>query len=62
MQAVVCYQHEAPGDLQHIDNKKLGRIVHPSRVMGNRENAVSVSRWEISRLSSSRSELLPLHI
>ncbi|EKA29284.1 integrase catalytic subunit, partial [Pseudomonas aeruginosa ATCC 14886] len=24
------YEHEAPGDLLHIDTKKLGRIVRPS--------------------------------
>lgn len=33
------YEHAAPGDLLHIDTKKLGRIERPShRVTGNRRN------------------------
>ena len=39
---VVRYEHEAPGDMLHIDTKKLGRIVRPShRVTGNRRDSVS---------------------
>ena len=35
--AVQRYEHAAPGDLLHLDIKKLGRIVRPShRVTGNR--------------------------
>lgn len=38
---VVRYEHEAPGDMLHIDTKKLGRIVRPShRVTGNRRDSV----------------------
>ncbi len=34
---VIRYEHEAPGDMLHIDTKKLGRIVRPShRVTSNR--------------------------
>jgi hypothetical protein len=34
---VMRYEHDAPGELLHIDTKKLGRNVRPShRVTGNR--------------------------
>jgi transposase InsO family protein len=45
---VVRYEHEAPGDLLHIDTKKLGRIVRPShRVTGNRKDSVEGAGWEM---------------
>ena len=41
------YEHEAPGDLLHIDTKKLGRIERPShRVTGNRRDSVDGAGWE----------------
>jgi transposase InsO family protein len=41
------YEHAAPGDLLHIDTKKLGRIVRPShRVTGNRRDGVDGAGWE----------------
>ncbi len=41
------YEHEAPGELLHIDTKKLGRIVRPShRVTGNRRDTVDGAGWE----------------
>jgi transposase InsO family protein len=44
---VVRYEHEAPGELLHIDTKKLGRIVRPShRVTGNRRDSVDGAGWE----------------
>ena len=44
---IVRYEHEAPGDLLHIDTKKLGRIVRPShRVTGNRRDSVEGAGWE----------------
>ena len=44
---VVRYEHEAPGDLLHIDTKKLGRITRPShRVTGNRRDRVEGSGWD----------------
>ena len=44
---VVRYEHEAPGDMLHIDTKKLGRIVRPShRVTGNRRDSVEGAGWE----------------
>ncbi|MGF6213655.1 IS481 family transposase [Comamonas sp. 4034] len=45
---VVRYEHDAPGDMLHIDTKKLGRIVRPShRVTGNRRDSVDGAGWEI---------------
>jgi transposase InsO family protein len=42
------YEHEAPGDLLHIDTKKLGRILRPShRVTGDRRDSVDGAGWEM---------------
>ncbi len=39
--------HAAPGDLLHLDIKKLGRIVRPlHRVTGNRRDHVKCAGWE----------------
>lgn len=47
VEPLVRYEHEAPGDLLHIDTKKLGRIVRPShRVTGNRRDSVDGAGWE----------------
>jgi len=44
---VVRYEREAPGELLHMDTKKLGRIVRPShRVTGNRRDSVNGAGWE----------------
>jgi transposase InsO family protein len=41
------YEHARPGDLLHLDIKKLGRIARPShRVTGNRRDRVSGIGWE----------------
>ena len=41
------YEHPAPGDLLHIDTKKLGRIERPGhRVTGNRRDSVTGAGWE----------------
>ncbi len=41
------YEHDAPGDMLHIDTKKLGRIIRPShRVTGNRRDSVNGAGWE----------------
>jgi transposase-like protein len=48
VESVQRYEHEAPGDLLHIDTKKLGRIVRPShRVTGNRRDGVDGAGWEM---------------
>jgi transposase InsO family protein len=42
------YEHSAPGELLHIDTKRLGRIVRPShRVTGNRRDSVEGAGWEM---------------
>jgi transposase-like protein len=47
VEPVQRYEHEAPGDLLHIDTKKLGRIVRPShRVTGDRRDSVEGAGWE----------------
>ncbi|HET6593196.1 MAG TPA: IS481 family transposase [Xanthomonadales bacterium] len=44
---VVRYEHPHPGDLLHIDTKKLGRIERMShRVTGNRRDGVDGAGWE----------------
>ena len=41
------YEHAAPGDLLHLDIKKLARIERPShRVTGNRSHTVKGIGWE----------------
>jgi transposase InsO family protein len=41
------YEWERPGELVHMDTKKLGRIERPShRVTGNRRDAVRGAGWE----------------
>lgn len=44
---VVRYEHAAPGDLIHIDTKKLGRIERVGhRITGNRRDSVDGAGWE----------------
>jgi transposase InsO family protein len=44
---VVRYEHAHPGDLIHIDTKKLGRIERMShRVTGDRRDSVDGAGWE----------------
>lgn len=43
----VRYEHEHPGELLHIDTKKLGRIERPGhRVTGDRRDSVEGAGWE----------------
>lgn len=45
---VLRYEHEAPGQMLHIDTKKLGRIERPAhRVTGNRRDSVEGAGWEM---------------
>lgn len=42
------YEHAAPGELLHIDTKKLGRIVRTGhRITGNRRDTVDGAGWEM---------------
>ena len=44
---VVRYEHDHPGDLIHLDTKKLGRIERMShRITGNRRDTVDGAGWE----------------
>jgi transposase InsO family protein len=44
---VLRYEHAHPGDLVHIDTKKLGRIERMShRITGNRRDTVNGAGWE----------------
>ncbi|MFP5472247.1 MAG: IS481 family transposase [Gammaproteobacteria bacterium] len=46
------YERDAPGELLHIDTKKLGRIVRPShRVTGNRRDSVDGAGWEFAHVA-----------
>lgn len=48
----VRYEREAPGELLHIDTKKLGRIVRPShRVTGDRRDSVDGAGWEFAHVA-----------
>jgi hypothetical protein len=52
VQPIVCYEHEAPGELLHMDTKKLGRIVRPShRVTGNRHDTIDGAGWEFAHVA-----------
>ena len=45
--AIVRYEHERPGDLLHIDTKKLGRIERMGhRITGNRRDVFNGAGWE----------------
>jgi len=49
---LVRYEREAPGELLHIDTKKLGRIVRPShRVTGDRRDSVEGAGWEFAHVA-----------
>jgi transposase InsO family protein len=44
---VLRYEHEAAGDLLHIDTKRLGRILRPGhRVTGDRHGPFGSAGWE----------------
>jgi len=49
---VTRYEREAPGELLHLDTKKLGRIERPShRVTGNRRDSVDGAGWEFTHVA-----------
>jgi transposase InsO family protein len=52
LQPIVRYEREAPGELLHMDTKKLGRIVRPShRVTGDRRDSVDGAGWEFAHVA-----------
>lgn len=62
---IVRYEHSAPGDLLHMDTKKLGRIVRTGhRVTGNRRDSVDGAGWEFAHVAiddHSRSGFVQMH-
>ena len=62
---VVRYEHSAPGEMLHIDTKKLGRIVRPShRVTGDRRDKVEGAGWEFAHVAiddHSRAGFVQMH-
>ena len=50
--AIVRYERARPGELLHLDTKKLGRIVRPShRVTGDRRDSVEGAGWEFAHVA-----------
>ena len=46
------YEREAPGELLHMDTKKLARIKRPGhRVTGNRRDTVVGASWEVTQVA-----------
>ncbi len=44
---IVRYEHAAPGDLLHIDIKKLARIIKPGHgITGNPRDETRCASWE----------------
>ncbi len=62
---VVRYERQSPGELLHMDTKKLGRIVRPShRVTGNRRDSVDGAGWEFAHVAiddHSRAGFVQMH-
>ncbi|RRR73208.1 IS481 family transposase [Halomonas sp. 3H] len=46
------YEHEAPGDLLHLDIKKLGRFARPGhRITGDRQQNTRGAGWEYAHIA-----------
>jgi transposase InsO family protein len=63
--ATVRYEREAPGELLHMDTKKLGCIVRPShRVTADRRDSVTGAGWEVAHVAiddHSRVSFVQMH-
>ena len=63
--ATVRYEREAPGDLLHMDTKKLGRIVRPGhRVTGDPRDSITGAGWEVAHVAiddHSRVSFVQMH-
>lgn len=59
------YEREAPGELLHMDTKKLGRIVRPGhRVTGDPRDSVAGAGWEFAHVAiddHSRAGFVQMH-
>lgn len=64
-QPVVRYERSVPGEMLHLDTKKLGRIVRPShRVTGDRRDSVDGAGWEVAHVAiddHSRAGFVQIH-
>jgi len=62
---VVRYEHLAPGEMLHMDTKKLGRIVRPGhRISGDRRDTVDGAGWEFAHVAiddHSRAGFVQMH-
>lgn len=62
---VMRYERSVPGEMLHLDTKKLGRIVRPShRVTGNRRDSVDGAGWEVAHVAiddHSRAGFVQMH-
>jgi len=62
---ITRYEREAPGELLHLDTKKLGRIERPShRITGNRRDSVGGAGWEFTHVAiddHSRAAFVQMH-
>lgn len=62
---VLRYEREAPGELLHMDTKKLGRIVRPGhRVTGDPRDSVTGAGWEFAHVAiddHSRAGFVQMH-
>ena len=62
---VLRYEHSAPGEMLHMDTKKLGRIVRPGhRISGNRRDTVEGAGWEYAHVAIddySRAGFVEMH-
>lgn len=66
VEPIMRYEREAPGELLHMDTKKLGRIVRPShRVTGDRRDSVDGAGWEFAHVAiddHSRAGFVQMHL
>lgn len=62
---VVRYERSTPGEMLHLDTKKLGRIERPShRVTGDRRDASRGAGWEVAHVAiddHSRAGFVQMH-
>lgn len=62
---VMRYERSVPGEMLHLDTKKLGRIVRPShRMTGNRRDTVEGAGWEVAHVAiddHSRAGFVQVH-
>ena len=65
MRPIVRYEHTAPGEMLHMDTKKLGRIVRPGhRISGDRRDTVDGAGWEFAHVAiddHSRAGFVEMH-